>query len=352
MCKYYWLILLLLLGIGCCAHADDTGLVKERVHTADGTFDVYYRTPAQSVDLGLPLPPDAAVATSFVYRVRDRKERDRLFLARVEFSSAQSVSAMQKFYLKALGKSARQASDAKSGEITITTGVKDHARLVIITPQTTGCKLRLEQVQHFTIPARIYTHEEQKADTLMNTVAANYHSARAVSYTLSEVTTMPPGTSVRQIPPPVTWTVSLTRPTNLHVTAEVAGKVALEISSDKDALLLHRQQGKDETRPLQKTITIADVPELGEDPVARMILGNKLIDEQVEQISMTAGVGSHAGEQTLVLGMPEQQAIVTLVINEMTKTVLSCVTVVTDEENTTTVTRTYSGQSLTRPTHQ
>jgi hypothetical protein len=345
MMKCGWLLLLLLLG-GVSAWADDAGVTTERVHTADGTFTVYYRTPALEEDLGVPLPAHGVVGASFVYCVRDRKERDLLHLARVEITTPQSAAELQQYYLTALGATAQQETDAKTGEITITAGVRDHARLVTITPKAAGCALRLEQVQQFSIPPRIYTHEEKQVIALLNAVAASYQTADTVSYTVTQRTTLPVKTPATAQPSLLTWTLSLRRPTDLHVTAAVEDAVGLEITSEKDALLVHRQRGKDETRPLNKSVTIEDVPELAEDPVARMLFGNSLIDDRVEQISMSAGAENHKGEMTVVLSYPDDNAVATLRIDRKKKVVLACTTVVTEEEQVTTTTRTYSNLVL------
>ena len=348
MNRYGWLLLgCLLLGAGLSGWADENNAVTEKVHTADGTMTVYYRTPASAADLGLPLPAGAVVSASLVYRVRDRKERDHLLLARTDCTSTQSAADVRQFYLDALGKEALADTDAKSGEITITLGVKEHARLVSITPNKTGCAVRLEQVQQFTIPPRVYTHDEEQAVKLLNAVAATYQSARAVSYTMTQLTAMPAGTPAAERPPALIWTVSLTRPGNLRITAAAEGTLGLEITSEKDALRVHHQRGKDEMRPIDKTITIDAVPEVGEDPVARMLLGNSLIDEQVEQISMTEGTGRKQDEVTIVLGLPEQHAVATLLIARKRQVVLSCTTVVTEDKQVTTVTRNYSHLVIT-----
>jgi hypothetical protein len=201
-------------------------------------------------------------------------------------------------------------------------------------------------VQHFTIPPHIYSPAEMRAVTLLKAVANTYQSAHAIAYTATQVTTLPVGVPAAERPAPLTWTISLRRPNDLHVTAAQGGTVGLEITSEKDALLVHHQMGKDETRPVRKTITIDDVPELAEDPVARMIFGNSLLDNRVEQIRMTTGKGNQRDEVTIVLSLLGEHALATLVIDRRKHLVLSCTTAVTEEQQVTTVTLSYSGDKV------
>lgn len=341
-------VLLAVFAIGIPLRAAEPTIQKELVPTPGGNFYIWHRTPAAEADLGMPIVTGATVQQSFVYRVRDRKLRDLQFLARVQLTSPQPADELRQWYLATLGNGAAQETDAKNGEITIVVGEKDDFRMVVITPQPQGCQLRLEHVQQFTIPARVFTAQEQPVVNLLGEVADNYHAARRVSYTMQQEVVLPPEAGEEQ-PGTLNWSVDFQRPARLTVTAQVEKIVALKITTAKQALQVETQTGKPEIRPIADEITLDDVPELNEDPAVGLIFGESLIDDQLDDLTMRDikdRQGKRQVEVTLVY--TDQHETLRLLIDPQNKTVLRCETSITDEGETTKVIRTYTKMTLER----
>ncbi|HEY3380020.1 MAG TPA: hypothetical protein VGL77_21305 [Armatimonadota bacterium] len=339
---------------------------KEKVRTSEGVFLLFYRIPAQPADLAMPLYSKGTVEETFVYRVLDRKQRDLLFFARVRITSPQPAATVRQFYQDALGKDCAQSTDAKTGEMTLTVGTKELFRLVVISPKDTGCAIRLERMHTYNIPARVYTDSEQRVISLLQAVGAAYGQAGRVRYTLQQQAIVP-GATPGQQPHQLTWTVDYRRPAQLQVTAAVGDTIGLRLTTEQGTrkvvregevtevaspvLRIHQQRGNDQIRPLNGKIVIDDVPELAEDPVANLMLGESFVTPLVDTLAMRAVPGSAGRQSEVTLTYPDNNETVHLIIDLQRKTIVRAdTTIATEGRPSMRVVRTYANLVLDPPT--
>jgi hypothetical protein len=315
---------------------------KDVVETADGNYQMCYRAPAQEADLGMPIYPRGTVTESLAYRVRNRHNFDLLALARVRLSSPRNCEEIRRYYLAAFGAGTTQHTDKRTGEITLAAGKKDHFRLVVITPSAQGCALQLEQVQQFTPPARVYTPDEQRVVALLNGLLQHYHTASHVAYTMTQ-RLQATDTAAHAQPPVLTWHVAYTRPRTLTVTAQVGQTVALRLATDQQQLHIYRQLGGATVRAFAGPVTIDTTPELADDPVAGLMLGETPLNSQVDFLAMQGVKGIPTAQQEeIILTYPDDHETLHLFVDIQHKTVLRAETVTTDGKQTLTAVRTYT----------
>lgn len=337
---------MLALLLPCWAYAQQgASYTNELVHTEEGNFYLTHRTPAKSADVRMPIFSGGTTEESFAYRVRDRKLRDLLFLARMRITYPRPAGDLKLFYLGALGETAAEETDAKTGVITLTAGEQDHFRLVEITPQEQGCAVKLERVQQFTIPPRVYTETEQRIVRVLNDVASRYRTAEVVSYIVEQTMILPKDTPKEEQPPTLLWSVAFTRPAQLAVTTS-AGRdsVGMRITTKDGALRVHQPAAEeDEVREIVGGyLSINDVPELRNDPVARLMLGGTLLTDQLDYIGMSSVKDVPTNRQAeIILTYPDRQETLHLFIDLRQKTILRCETVVSHDGQTARTIRSY-----------
>ncbi|OPZ86366.1 MAG: hypothetical protein BWY76_00980 [bacterium ADurb.Bin429] len=332
-------ILALLLGslLGAAALGVDPSapFTREVSRTPWGTFIVFHRTPATTEDLEMPLFTGALTDESFVYRVRDRKKRDVLRMARVTFITLTPLEEVATFYARALGEGMTRETNAETGEITLARGTADNLWLVVIAPKEKTCHVRQERIQQFTAPPRELTAEELRVARVYAEVMATYLRAPRIAVTVEQHTelseAMAEGT--RTSPPVLTWKIDFTRPASLTLSAAVGETLGLEIMTKDGALIVSRQGRDDETRPLDGAITLATVPELRGDPLARMVFGEDLpTDADYLALSAMPGIPPHK-QVRMTLTFPEEEMVLTLLIDRQRNTVLRSEVLLTGEEN-------------------
>ena len=321
--------------------------VSHIAHTAEGNFTVYHRAPAEAQDLGLPFVPAGEMHASVVYRVRDHKERDLLYFAQASFTIHQSMGAVRRFYLPALGKGVAQETNVKTGVITLTAGEKDHFRLVAITPKGNGCDLLLEQVQQFTLPPRVFTAPEKRIIQLLDSVSATYRTARQVSYAMEQRTVSQETDKPARPARALSWKVRFTRPAQFVAVAGVNGVPGLAIRVDKGQMHVQRQMGMTEDRKITGRLTLDDLPEMQDDSVARLMLGESFVTPVLETLRQQPVTGVPPSEQTdMILTFPQLNETLHLIIDLRKKQILRSEMVVTEADETVTITRTYTQVTL------
>lgn len=312
------------------------GLAK----TPAGNFFVYYRTPASAEDLGLPIPEGGEVLDSLVYRVRDRERRDLLFLARLRMNSPLSAQQALAIFLPAMGEEVTRENDAASGEISLAAGVADDLRLVIITPRTGGTTLRLERLQKFTLPPRIFNDAEQQVVKLLAQVAGYYRHVQEISYAV-EQQEMPEVIKLADFPDPLNWKIKFNPPAEINLTATSVGIEGLRITTKDNQLYVKRQIGEEEIREIGASLTLDMIPELADDPVSGMVLGESLINPLLGELKMEK-ITTPKGEQAkITLQYPDAGEVLTLLVDMATRQVISAETVTTEEEHSIKIVRRY-----------
>ena len=346
LARYACLLLTFLLSLLCAAQEVTAPapvlLVPEVVKTPEGNFFVYHRAPAGEDDLGMPIVQSLAVVDTLVYRIRDRKRRDLLFFARHTISSVLTPEAARLYYLNALGEGATESRDEVSGEITLAAGEADHLRLVVITPQDGGCRLRLQRVQKFTIPPRVYTAQEAQIVALLAEVVAGYRAQAEIRYTVEQRVILPDDAPADERADPLFWHIHFVLPAQLTLSAGVGDTIGLRISTKEGQLHVEQQTGETETRDIGEQLTLETLPELADDPVSGMVLGNSLINHLLEEMYMETVTPPGKGQQAkITLQYPDTGEVLTLFIDLQTKRVLHCATVTTTDGHVSTVTRDY-----------
>jgi len=332
-------MLALLLGclLGAAARGGDPPVpfTREVSRTPWGTFIVYHRAPAAADDLEMPLFPGALTDESFVYRVRDRKRRDVLRMARVTFITVSAPEAVAAVYARALGDGAARETNAETGEVTLTSGTADNLRLAVITPREQTCHVRLERIQQFTIPPRALTAAELRVVRVYAEVMATYRDARRVAFTVEQRTELSDAMAdgLRAPPPILTWQVDFTRPATLTLSAAVGETRGLGIVTTDGALVVSRQGRDDETRPIDGALTLETVPELRADPLARILFGETLPDG-ADYLALSAVQDIPPHQQVrMTLTFPEEAMVLTLDIDRRRNTVLRSEVLLTGEDH-------------------
>jgi hypothetical protein len=322
--------------------SDAPVVTRETAKTPEGTVTIWRRTPATEADLEMPVCGHALVVESFAYRVRDRKKRDLMRYARIDLTSARPVDEVLDFYHGALGKDVARETDAKTGEITLTSGVEGNLRLVTIAPKAGYCDLRLERVQRYAIPPRVFTPREQQALRVLRAVEKTYRGANRVAFRVAQTFQMNWKPKEQAKIPTLTWSLDITRPQTVAVEASVDGVTALKMTTRGDGLLVSRQNQPDETRALKAPLDLAQLPELQSDPVSRLLLGDDLASARLDFLDLQAVPGVPR-QARLVLTYPEESSTITLTIDLATSTVLqSAVVLAGEEKRRTTMLRDYT----------
>lgn len=339
--RYAGLICLLLLGLPCWA-ADAAPFEKETVYTdAYGTVRQFYRAVATDADLGMPAWTDGELLQQGVFRLRDRKNRDILFYAFARFTTAKPVEEVAAFYLEALGADARRDTDKATGDVAVFCGEPQDFRLATITHKDGATHLTLEHVQRFPRPPRVYTEREQQVIRVVEEITRAYHNARRIAYTMEQRIETTPAADTPA--PALIWQCDFRRPRSLAVTASAEGVVGLEIKSQGDTLIVTRPGRDPEARGIGETLTSAAVPELQSDPVARLMLGDTLISDEIDYFGLQAVGDLPLSRQVeVILTFPEDLAVLRLTIDRPRGVILRAETIVTQEDRETRVIRTYS----------
>ena len=333
-----------LLAIG-FAGAAETGALppaeKETVRTAQGLVKLFYRTAVVESDLEMPIYQPGELLESGAYRVRDRKNRDLLHYVFVTFRTEERQETVAGYYLAALGEDARRETDKNSGEVTVFSGGKDDCRIATLTLREGYCHLKLERVQRFTLPPRVYDAREQQVIRVLDEVAGAYRAARRVAYSAVQRVGMTPALNAPA--PDLTWSVDFVRPTQLTVTAAVKDTVGLRIVTRDGKLIVTRQRGEPEERAIEHTITSALAPEMDGDTVARLMLGDALISDAVDYLGL-APVGDEPLHRQVeaVLTFPDDATTLRLRIDRQRNIITRSETIVAREEGRSRVVRTYS----------
>lgn len=349
MRRYCAMLAVILLG---CCHAGGAApaaaTAAEAVHVGDGTYLLSRHTPATTADLEMPIFKPSTVGKSFAYLVRDRKQRDLLHYARLDLTTTQPPANLLRFYRVALGAQAITQTEKTSGEITVAAGVKDDVRLVTISPRATSCQVRLERVKRFTIPPRAYSAREQQVIHILAQVAHTYQHAEHVSYRVEQHNEDQSASPPQQVQH---WSIDYHRPRQqLQISVSDGTKPLLAITTETDHLLVTVPGRKTEQRPFGKKITANLLPELQDDPVARLMLGDTLITEHVDELTLEAVAGVPAVQQAkITLTFPDNNMTLTLVIDLRQHTILRSEMHVTEEKEKQQFLRIYTDLHLDLP---
>jgi len=337
--------ILVILGVPCRA-ADPAPFEKETVYTdAYGTVKQFYRATVADADLGMPLWTDGQPLQQGVFRLRNRKDRDVLRYAFARFTTAKPVEEVAAFYLNALGKDARRDTDKETGNLTIYCGEQANFRLVTLARADGATRLTLEHVERFPTPPRVYDEREQQVARVVEEITRGYQAARHVAYTMEQRIETTPATE--QPAPALIWQLDFRRPKTLAVTVSAEGTVGLQIGTQGDTLTVTRQGAAPDTRGIGEAITSDTVPEIQSDPVARLLLGDTLISDEIDYLGLQP-VGSLPLSQQVevILTFPEDLAVLHLTIDRQRGVVLRAETVVKQEDRETRVIRTYNNTVL------
>jgi hypothetical protein len=320
---------------------------KDSIRTAEGTFTLWRRTPAIESDFGLPLPVGVTADESFVYCLRDRKERNLQRYSRAVFTLPDSLDTVCATYQQALLPDAKRGADKDTGATLLADGSGDDTRFVTLLPLATGCRLTLERAQRFSIPPRVYTADEQRALNMLAPIAQTYASAARVVYSVTESLQHNPDIQPVAEKDALTWAVDFTRPNALSVSAATAAGPRLSITTADGAVKITRAADAEETRPMEGQLTLELVPELQDDPVARLMFGDDLA-RQADVIALADVPGFPAdAQQQLTLTYPEQDTELVLILDIRHQRVLQAETLVKLGDEQARIVRTYTGTTLT-----
>lgn len=299
--------------------------LKDAVATPQGTFALWYRSPASITDVEMPNPDKSLVINSFVYRVRDRKNRDILRYSRVYMTtSVETPEQIANFYRAVFGKNYGEATDADKKETLLCSGIDGDFRLVTIMDKGKYCRIKLERVRQFAVPPRVYTDREQKILSLLQDVAAKYRQTRRLQYNMTRTDT---GTGVATNLAPLQMKVDFIMPDKITVKGDRAGKPEVRIWTKSNGLLVQRDGAKDVLRSITGQLTTDDLPELEDDAVARMMLGENVINNATDYIMIQDAPKGNKGPQSeVVLTFPEDKATMHIFINQIDKTINSTMT--------------------------
>ncbi len=327
--RLFVLLLIIIAGLAAVAAAP-APFTREVARTAQGTFVVYHRVPATAADLEMPIVGAARTQESFAYRVRDRKQRDVLRYVRVVFTSERAAAATTTYYAGVLGAAALRETDATTGAVTLTAGTKDNFRLAQVTPAGEGCTVRLERVQRFSYPPRVYTEAEARVVRVLSEVAATYRQAGHLTVDIAQTAELSPAMG-DQKPPTLSWHVDYTRPAAISVTATVNGALGLQITTEGKQLRVARPDQETELRPFSGPLDLTVVPELRGDPVMRLLFGEDLLARRVDALALSAVPGDPR-LQRMTLTFPDEDMTIALVIDRRANTVARSEVYLTGED--------------------
>ncbi len=311
------IILVLLVVHASVWGAERAPAVKSAIESADGTYLIWHRTPADSMDLQMSLDLPGIVLNSDAYRVRDRKRRDIAFYASVRITTVLSPEEIIARYARELGPDVRRETLDATRETTLVAGTDRAYRLVVVAPMEGHCRVRLERVEHFEIPPRVYTEREQQVVRLVEQVQRQYAQARSVRYQVKHWVESPDAGEGTGVSPTLQWSVEYTRPAQLSMLVTLDEVTALQVKTRDNALIVSRQvQQEDETRPIEDGITLSLVPELRDDPVARMMLDDGVLGAQVDYLAiLSMTTGDEGRRADVVLTYPENDNALYLTID-------------------------------------
>lgn len=322
---------------------------KELIHTPNGKVVLWYRTPATTDDLQLPFVADAEFQQSYAYRVRDRKNRDLMSYACVRMTTNRPTEEVLQQYIEALGGAVQRSTDKDSGEISLVAGEAENFRMVVVEPRGAVCHVRLERVQHFTVPARIYTPQEQRVISLLDAVAAQYRDAAGVGYALDQREEPAAGKPANPVPP-VRWSIAYQRPNSLTATALEGKTTALEVITQDEKLVIRHAGAKEEQRAFTTPgrITLDLLPEVQDEPVARMMLGDTLITPAVDYLALLSVKDVPLAQQAeVVLTYPDLDVTLRLRIDMVRKLIVRSEMHYQTEEDDYRIIRSYTDYILT-----
>lgn len=335
-------LIVLLFGAPCSA-AD---FEKETVYTdAYGTVKQFYRATVTDADLGMPVWTDGQPLEQGVYRLRNRKDRDILRYAFARFTTTQPVEDVAAFYLNALGAAARRDTDKETGNLTVFCGEPANFRMVTLARADGATRLTLEHVEHFPTLPRTYTEREQQVVRVVEEITRGYRNARHIAYTMEQrIETTP---AAEQPAPVLVWQCDFRRPKTLAVTVSAEGAVGLEITTQADQLILTRPGSDPEKRGIGDSITSSTVPEVQSDPVARLMLGDLLISDEIDYLGLQPVENLPLSQQVeVVLTFPEDLAVLHLTFDRRRGVILRAETIVKQADRETRVIRTYQDTVL------
>lgn len=331
--RYYFALLAGMLLLCCCAGraAQATAVLPpvEVVKTVDGTYWLWRHSPATAADLDMPAFNRGLLMESFAYHVRDRKRRDVLYYARMRISTTALPAAIMQFYRGVLGAAAVVHTAPETGEITLASGTANDLRQVTITPQAKNCALLLERVKHYFIPPRVYNPRERQVIGVLNSVTQAYQNAQHIVYTLEQhdASITPPSTTQDY-----TLTMDYHRPNGLQLTL-LNGTKKLTIISQADHLVVTAPDGSIKQRTIAGKITADLLPEIQDDTLARLMLGDTLITPQVDYLALEAVPNVPPSRQAeLILTYPDDNAKLFLFIDLQQKTILHAEMLISGDE--------------------
>jgi hypothetical protein len=317
-------------------------VTTETVRTPAGIRTIVHRVPAREDDLGMAIFPDVLVRETFAYTVRDRKGRDVMAYARVRFNTEAPARDVIAFYIKSLGAGVKRDTDKETGEVTLSAGDADDVRLVTVTPLAASCALRLERARHFAVAPRVYTPQETEALATLEAVAAAYRTAARVTYKVEQRTEHAAVVPPAPPEPPVQWLVDFVRPGQLVATATLQDVPLLRLLTKDGVLTVKRGQGAEDQRTLEAGALTPDLlPELRDDVVARLMLGDELAS-QAEEITRQPVDGGPATQVWLRLTFPDVEAELRLLLDTARQQVLRAEMQAVREGETTRIVRIYT----------
>jgi len=321
---------------------------KETVYLENfGTFNHFYRQEVVPADLEMPIWRDGLQLSSGVYRVRDRKNRDMVRYVFVRLTTSHTAETIANYYQQFLGGSARRDVDPVTGEVMVFSGVPAHCRIITITPKEGYCRVLLERVQHFTIPPREYTAREQQVIRMIDEVTRTYQAAEHVAYAMEQQVVR---ASAEAPAPPLRWAVDFRRPHTLAVHVTAQGVSGLDIATRGDRLVVTRPEQPEDVREIAGAITAPLVPELQGDLVARLMLGDILISDEIDYLVLLPVGDAPLHQQVkVVLTFPEESATLHLWIDRQRNIITQAETVINIDGEETRVTRSYHDTIVDAP---
>jgi hypothetical protein len=349
LCICVWLAACVLTWAADPPAPDAPVTTKETVQSPEGLVTIWRRTPATEADFGLPFPAGVTATESFVYRTRDRKGRDLRRYVRAVFPLTENMKTMIDTYTPSLAADAKRGSDKDTGAVQLSDGPTTDTRVVTILPLADGCRLTLERAQIYPLPPRVYTAQEQRTLRVLADVTQTYQAAAGVSYRAVEAVQVPGEPVIADDPAALTWHVDLQRPDTLTVTATSGTTTRLRIITRDGTLRVTREADTEEVRVLDPHLTLDLLPELHDDPVARLLFSDDFA-QQADTITLEAIPGVPPGkQQRLTLTYPDRETALALLIDLQQKTVLRAETTVTVDGRQACIIHTYDNLKLTPP---
>jgi len=297
--------------------------LQEMVTTPDGVYLLWYRAQVSERELEMSFVDHSLLVESYQYRLCDHNRRDMLRMGVAQLTTTLPDTEVRAFYTRRLGQSVQVETSPTTGEITLVTGTLKNYRMVIITPRGTHCSIRLERVQQYDIPARIYTERELRVVRVLEEVTRTYRQAGHIAYALEQRASVEGGTDTGTEAPVLMWTIDLVRPDSLQATAMVKDITALRIVSGEHVLQLTRQDGKVETRPCPDGLTTEQLPELDGDTTMQLLLGEPLLSTHVDYMTILPVKDIPTTQQIdVVLTFPETSGTLYLRIDQQRKVII------------------------------